>query len=359
MRKFAFLLAVLVLFLGGLAWRQWTSATGLATALNQTTLERDTLKQRVAALEKRERALQDETAVLREQQSSAPVSQPMGGGRTMTFRSNGGGGGAGGPMMALESPEMRKLMAVGQRGQLDTHYAALFKTLGLSPEQLEKFKQLLVDKQNTALDVMAAARSQGLVGPDSRSQVQSLMQQANKEMDDGIKDLIGDSAYQQYQQFDRTQTQRAIVDQLASRLSYTDAPLTPQQTEQMVQLLAETAPPAPPTGPGGNAVVYSSAIRVTSGSGGPGGAVAAATPFFTTIAGGPTAQITSDTVNRAQSVLSPTQVGALQEIQAEQQAQQQMGQLMRQSIETQGGAVHFQGATIDGGPPPPPPSPGG
>ena len=356
MRKFAFLLAVLALLLGGTAWYQWNAAGTLAAALNKTTAERDTLSHRVADLEKHEKSLAQEAAALREQAPPASAPVPTAGGRTMTYRV-GGAGGTAGPMAALESPEMRRLMAVGQRSQLDARYAPLFKSLGLPPQQLDKFKQLLVDKQNSALDVMAAARSQGIT-PDNRGQLQSLMQQANREVDDGIKDLLGDTAYQQFQQFDRTQTQRAIVDQLASRLSYTDAPLTPQQSEQMVQLLSETTPPAPTAGPGGDTMMFSIAIRVTSVNGGTDVATAVAPPFFSATVRGPITSITNDTVNRAQSVLNPTQVGALQQLQAEQQAQQQMGQLMRQSMDAQGGGFHLS-SSVDTSGAPPPPAPGG
>src|SRR4051812_32869569 len=57
----------------------------------------------------------------------------------------------------LANPEMQKLMAVQQKGALDSRYSSLFKQLNLSPADLEKFKNLLVEKQSAAMDVMAAA----------------------------------------------------------------------------------------------------------------------------------------------------------------------------------------------------------
>lgn len=359
MKKFAPLLALLALLSGGIAWYQWTSSGTLATSLQEATKERDTLRQRVADLERRERKLTDEIALLRDAPPPPPPSVlgPMtSGGRTMTFRS---GGAMPGPMGALESPEMRRLMAVGQKGQLDTRYAALFRTLGLPAPQLEKLKQLLIDKQNVALDVMAAARSQGLTGPDSRGQIQTLMQQANSEMDSSIKGLLGDSGYQQYQQFERTQAQRGVVDQLASRLSYSDSPLTPQQAEQLVQLLASTAPAAPTGGgPGGSVTLSANTMMFSASVSGPAGASGSGPNPGTMISimgGNNGAQITPEAVAQAQNLLTPTQLAALQQLQSEQQAQQQMSQLMRQSIESQG--VHFSGP--DSGPPPPPPVSGG
>ena len=330
------LLAVLVLLLGGLSYYEWAAAGTAAGALSAATKDRDALRRRIADLEKRAQTLQDEASDLREQARAVRAAPPASAGpRQMSFRT-GGPGGMPGPMLALESPEMRRLMAVGQRGQLDSRYAALFKSLGLPPAQLDKFKQLLFDKQNAALDVMAAARSQGLMGPDSHGQIQSLVQQANREVDDSIKGLLGDAAFQQFQQFDRTQPQRAIVDQLASRLSYTAAPLSAQQSEQLVQLLADTAPAG--SSAGGDNAAFNSGVRVATfvGPGGPGGATG--TAILNVVGGGANATITPEAVTRAQGILNPPQLEALQQIQAEQQAQQQMGQLMHQSIESQGGA---------------------
>jgi len=347
------LLAVLALVLGGLSYYEWAAAGSAAGALSAATKDRDALRRRVADLEKREQTLQDEAAELREQAQTARTAAASP--RQMSFRT-GGPGGMSGPMLALESPEMRRLMAVEQKGRLDARYAALFKSLGLPPQQLEKFKQLLVDKQSAAMDVMAAARSQGLMGPDSRGQVQSLVQDANREVDDSIKSLLGDSAYQQFQQFDRTQPQRAIVDQLASRLSYTSSPLTAQQSEQLVQVLADTAP-APASGPSGDNLAFGAGVRVATFVGGAGGGPPGAA-ILNVVASGSTPSITPDAVARAQTVLDSTQLEALQQIQAEQQAQQQMGQLMRQSMESQGGAPRAAAPT-GGAAPPATPSPGG
>ncbi len=346
------LLALVAVFFGGVCYYQWSSASIIATALDETTKDRDALRHRVAELEKRVQAAQDETAAVR---AEAPPIQRATSIRNGTVTSSkiGTADSLPGPMQAMESPEMRRLMAVEQKGRLDARYAPLFKSLGLAPSQLDRLKQLLVDKQNAAMDVMAAARAQGLTGPDSRSQIQALTQQTNSELDASIRNLLGDSAYQQFQQFDRTQQQRAIVDQLASRLSYTDSPLSSAQADQMVQLLAVNSP-APSAGNTGDIATGSASVRygtVVRSSGGP----AAATTIVNVLGGGSGAPITSDALSQAQSVLTPTQLNALQQLQAEQQAQQQMGQIMRQSLGDQGIRI----STPSAGSGPPSPAPGG
>jgi hypothetical protein len=210
---------------------------------------------------------------------------------------------------------VQRLLATQQRGALDARYAALFKSLNLSPAQLEQFKNLLVEKRTAVADVMAAARSQGLTGRDNRDELRALVQNAQNEVDNSIRATIGDAAYQQYQSFEQTQSQRTVVSQLQQRLSYTDAPLTDAQTEQLVQVLATTTDQKNPNAGG----VRTPAGRI--GLGGSGGA-----------------QITDAAVAQSATVLSTAQQQALQQLQAEQQAQAQLAKLLRDQFQRRNGA---------------------
>jgi len=218
-----------------------------------------------------------------------------------------------GAMMA--SPEMQKLMAVQQKSALDGHYAALFKQLQLSPADLEKFKNLLVDKQASVMDVMAAARSEGLGGREDRDQVRQLVQDARAEVDDNIRSVLGDAAYAQYQNFEATQPQRSVVNQLEQRLSYSPTPLTDSQSRQLVQILADTSAAA--AGQAGQMMATATFMPVPGGR-----------------AGGVT--ITDDAITRAQGILSAQQVSAMQALQQEQQA----GALLMKQMRS-----NFQGPT--------------
>lgn len=229
-----------------------------------------------------------------------------------------GGPGEGGPfgrfMAMMDNPDVQRLLATQQRGALDARYSALFKSLNLSPAQLEQFKNLLVEKRTTVADVMAAARSQGLTGRENRDELRALVQNAQNEVDNNIRAAIGDAAFAQYQNFEQTQPQRTVVSQLQQRLSYSDAPLSDAQTEQLVQLLATTTDQKNPSAGG----VRTPAGRI--GFGGNGGA-----------------QITDQAVAQSASVLSASQQQALQQLQAEQQAQAQLAKLMREQFQRRNG----------------------
>lgn len=196
----------------------------------------------------------------------------------------------------LNSPEVQQLMALQQKAGLDGRYAALFKRLNLNPADLEKFKNLLVEKQAVIGDVMAAARSQGLRGSDSRDEIRVLVEDAQAQVDDSIRTTLGEAVYSQYKNFEATMPQRAVVDQLTRRLSYSPAPLTETQGEQLVQILA-TAGGAPTSGSRRSAPA--------------GGLIGSA---------GRGVQITNEAIVQAQGVLTPVQVSALESLKQEQQA---------------------------------------
>ena len=206
----------------------------------------------------------------------------------------------------MANPEFAKAISLQQNAALDNRYAALFKQLNLSPAELEKFKSLLVERQNSRMDVMNAARENGLNPRENREEINKLVAEAQAEVDANIKAALGESRFNQYQTFDATQSQRNLVSQLDQRLSYSSTPLNATQSQFLVTALASSNAPA-------------------ADQGGPGN-----------WGGGNRTTITDEVIQQAQSVLSPDQVSALKQLQAEQQAQKTVRDMMRAS-QGQGG----------------------
>lgn len=203
----------------------------------------------------------------------------------------------------MDNPEAQRLMAVQQKGALDARYGALFRQLNLPPDQLARLKDLLVEKRTAAVDVLAAARSQGMNQRENRAELRQLVQETQGEIDDSIRALLGDSGFARYQNFEQTQPQRAVATRLEQRLSYSGIPLSPQQSEQLVQALASA-----------------SGAQSTAGS----------PPF-----GMPgSVPLTDEMLASAAAVLNPTQLQALRQLQEEQQAQAQLNQLMREQAQS-------------------------
>jgi hypothetical protein len=206
------------------------------------------------------------------------------------------------------------LLQAQQRTGLDARFAPLFRNLALPAEKLEQFKNLLLERQSVMQDVMAAAREQGLDPRANPEELRKIVARANAESDDSLRALLGAEGFAQYQDYQQTLPQRSVVNQLQQSLSYTDAPLTTAQADELVRILATTAPsgpsadlPPPPVdgfarGPG------------RGGQGGPGGS---------------TALVTTEAVQLAGRVLSTPQLEALTQLQQSQQAAQQLDQMVR------------------------------
>ncbi|MDD2764090.1 MAG: hypothetical protein PHE83_08985 [Opitutaceae bacterium] len=326
---------------GALAWSQYQDLIKLRTGGLSDSARAD-LQKRLGELQKRKNELEAEVAGLRAR--SVAASQTTEGdeagaagdetqGRAGRFdRRNGMANFA----ALLANPEFNRLWAAQQKAALDTRYSALFKNLNLSPADLDKFKSLLVEKESALMDVMAAAREQGLNprDPADRAQINSLVQAAQAQVDNSIRQTLGDSQFAQYQNYEQTLPQRNLVNQLTQSLSYTGTPLQAYQADQLVNILAASAP---------------------NQSQGAGGFLAAAGPMGGGMFYNRGVSVTDAAITQAQSVLSPPQLAALQQIQAQQQAQQQMTQIMRQTFSNQGPAQSAGSTTASASPPAPPP----
>lgn len=322
------------------AWKQYQELIQLRAAALGTD-ERSDLQKRLWAAEKRAKDLADQLAAARTRGDEAVDENTDSANPDNANRGNRGNRGPGGPggrggdiMAAMQKPEIQRLLATQQKAQLDARYASLFKSLNLTPAQLEKFKNLLVERQTSMMDVMTAAREQGINPRTDPKGFQQLLASTQGEIDASIKAAIGDDAFNKYKNFDQTAPQRGTTDQLSQRLSYSATPLTADQSAAMLKILSQTAPVR--TAPTGGATITSSVTVVAEagaggGRGGPGGM-----NFIAGIGGGamgsPSAPITDATINMAQGVLSGPQLEALKQLQAEQQAQQKIGEALRQTM---------------------------
>lgn len=243
------------------------------------------------------------------------------------------GGGPGRFMALMDKPEIQKLIGIQQKAALDARFAGLFHSLNLSPADLEKFKDLLVEKQTAAMDALAAARAQGLTGAENRDAVRQAIASAQAEVDATIRSTLGDSIYAQYQTYEQTLPERNVVTQLQQRLSYSSAPLTDAQSDQIIALLAANAPsPAQGSGPM-NTVFFPGAVPGLGA-----GSMRMSVP------------ITDAVIAASQGILTSTQIAALTQLQQEQQAQARLAAEMR-------AGRSGSSATSSSNPPPPPPPP--
>ncbi|MBM3854746.1 MAG: hypothetical protein FJ399_16600 [Verrucomicrobia bacterium] len=363
-----YLVAFLALFAIGtavLAWRQYSELSALrASALSRD--ERAELQRRIWDLEKLNRQLQDRLAAAPSGGGDSrratpappgdrPARDPAARGQPFDPRAR---------EVALQQmtamrellarPDVQTLLNLQQVSGVEGRYGTLFKNLNLSPDQTERLKALLVERLSTRLDILSVALEQGLDPRDNPGAYRKLLVNSQNEINQNIRALIGDSAFDQLQSYEQTMPQRGLVNELQQRLSYTSSPLSAAQVEQLVHVLAANPPPRPPPsdrapsgppptgaqvprGPPGDGAPGTPGPRgpdagslVLSTLGGPAGSVVASIFEGVGRVGGP--PLTPAALAQAQTVLAPAQFSALQQIQREQQAQQQLQQMVRDTL---------------------------
>ena len=311
----------LIVFLGlttlaaaGIAWQQYQELVKLrVAALNPAELS--TWQKRLWETEKRRADLETQVAELqpRGEPQEESAEEPVTASPPRPNRRNGGNN----FMAMMDRPEVQRLLAVQQRSALDQQYASLFKNLALTPDQLDKFKDLLVEKRTAMMDVFAAAREQGINPRSDPEAFAQLLASAQADIDGSIRSTLGETAFATFESFQKTLPQRSVVNQLEQRLSYSSTPLTAAQSDQMIAILAATSP----------------STTATSNRAGPTGA-GFSSPFGGTAT--PSSRITGAAINQSLGVLAAPQVDALRQLQDEQQAQAALNASMRNRFQGTG-----------------------
>ncbi len=200
---------------------------------------------------------------------------------------------------AIQNPVFLELLRNQQKLLLDERYGALFKRLQLTPQQLDQFKNLLVEKQLAKSDDKAVARELGGTPGETALAAQD-------DVNSQISSLLGDSGYAQYQHYEETNSLRTTVSRLQQTLSYTATPLTDDQAGKLVELWYQAMPPSQKSNATGvNAEIGSGLIDGNS----------------TVI------KIPPSGLDLAKTVLLPAQVTAVQHLMTIQQAQAQLMKL--------------------------------
>lgn len=317
-------LAVSALATGVLAWRQYRELIQLRGAALLRD-ERADLQKRIWDLEKANRDLSEQLLAARPATDDVEVlpgdvnsSEPAPEAPARRAPASRRGEGQLAYREAMSRPEVQAALSLQRQLGVEERYSALFRNLNLSPDQAEKLKALLAERQSTVQDIMTVAREQGVHPRTDPEGFRKLMSDAEAQIDSSIRAVIGEAGLAQLQTYEQTLPQRALVSDLQQRLSYSDTPLTSAQAEQLIQILANN-PSNRERAAGGNAALLGLRADVSILTGG-------------AVGRGGNARITSDAINQAQGVLAQPQVDALRKMRQQQQAQQQVQQLIRDSM---------------------------
>lgn len=316
-RLLVFLLSLSTLGCAFFAYREHSRQSATEQTITALEKERDTLRQRIQTMEKPSRPQLSQLPpgpipdfmAKGPQPLPQPVPQPGNiNNRQIADLRNEAGLGGGSPASVLDNPEVKKLVGIQQRAALDARFAALFRELKLSPSNLEKFKQLLVDKQTAILEVRTAAQTQSMAGKDPREAIREMLTKAQTDADNAIRSALGDTGFKKYQTYEETLPERTTINQLEQRLSYSSSPLTSEQTEKLIAIMAENSPSR--NVPAAAAASFAALRSISSPA-------AFAAP------------IAAAAITRSESVLNSEQMAAFRQLQQEQEAKAQLSQQFR------------------------------
>jgi hypothetical protein len=127
----------------------------------------------------------------------------------------------------MEDPDTQDMMRRQQAVGINMMYDTLFKELGMSDEDTEKLRQLMIDHQMTAMSQM-----QGSIDAEA-------IASGNAESEDEIRDFLGDDLYEKYEMHNRTMGDRMMLQQFQQQLARSDHPLQPGQYDDMLNVITE------------------------------------------------------------------------------------------------------------------------
>ena len=168
------------------------------------------------------------------------ANPPTAGGGSTAAEGKGGQKNGFGEMLSkmMADPAMKKMMRQQQAAAMDMMYGPLFKEIGLSPEDKEKFKELLLDRQMKAVE--SGGMFMKLQGDDTdRTAVMSDLAAQQKEFDGQVKALLGDESYAQYKDYNETMAERMAVNQLSQQLASSPNPLNDDQSRQLLEIMKQ------------------------------------------------------------------------------------------------------------------------
>ena len=138
----------------------------------------------------------------------------------------------------LSSPEMRDILRQSIGSGLDLTMKDLFDSLKLTPDELNNFKDMLVDKQMLGME-MGLAQMKSTGTDEEKAKIEEQMKGIG-ELDENIRGLLGDAQYEEYENYMSTIADRMAISQYKNRLDQSGvAALDERQENELLLALSD------------------------------------------------------------------------------------------------------------------------
>lgn len=142
----------------------------------------------------------------------------------------------------FKDPNMREMIKAQQKAfmgpMLDKQYSALFQQLNLTPEQTATLKDLLEKKMLAGTDAGFSMLDNSL-DATQRADLAKQVKSQTDDVENQIKQFLGDGNYQAFQNYEKTVPDRTAVNQFGDQLAGTATALSVKQQEQLTQAMGE------------------------------------------------------------------------------------------------------------------------
>jgi len=242
-------LAVLLVVQMNDAKKLETQVESLTTAQKETVATANKLQKEIAGLKSNAKALAQEKEKSRQEteeykkqiaQLKTDVTDAIETAETAAETAEEGDGAskfAEGLAEMMETPEMRETVRMQLQGAIiDPVYGSLMKDLNMSSADREKFTEILMEKYMAGMDMFSVMQSGD---KDAYKKLQVEIEERQQEVNDKIKEMLGDENYKKYEYYQKTEQERMVMGQLNQRLSYSDNAISGDQNEQLIKVMYE------------------------------------------------------------------------------------------------------------------------
>jgi RNA polymerase sigma factor (sigma-70 family) len=139
-------------------------------------------------------------------------------------------------------PQYRASLVALARSLLDFIYGPLFKNLNLSADRLERFKDLLIEKESIYNDIYDTLAYEPVHDTEYRTLFDQLDGELSKDVNDKIEAFLTSPEYAQFVDYSEDLPQWTKVNEATRILQSTATPLTDEQAKQLVVLLRKGRP---------------------------------------------------------------------------------------------------------------------
>jgi RNA polymerase sigma factor (sigma-70 family) len=128
----------------------------------------------------------------------------------------------------LQDPAYRELARTASQARRHLEFQRLYRELGLTPEQIERFEQIMARQDQANLD--------GQIARDLGRDEQAVYRQSGPEWSTAMRELLGEDGKKQLADYLRSLAIRNFVDATAARSYASAQPITLAQADQLVAL---------------------------------------------------------------------------------------------------------------------------